>query len=198
MLNHIQTNKQRLQIALEYQYSTYAVTLKHMCICMLGQLLILIFFMYQYTSLVRFVLTWACQKSSPIQNANYKVFSTVRNILRAANLALKFANSFDKFYLNWCAVITDIKMSHLMTKPTKWHVCQQRQISLGIRPVWSVFAVRLKKHWSLATHWAHSEGSDQTWQTSESSLGAQIIFFVLTCGGSNQIWGLWLRLYQQI
>ena len=33
-----------------------------------------------------------------------------------------------------------------MTKPTKWHVHPARtQISLGIHPVWSVFAVRMKK-----------------------------------------------------
>ena len=37
-------------------------------------------------------------------------------------------------------------LSRLMTKPTKWHVRLAKiQISLGIRPVWSVFAVRLKK-----------------------------------------------------
>ena len=35
------------------------------------------------------------------------------------------------------------KMSHLMTKLTKWHVRPAKtQISLGIHPVWSVFAVR--------------------------------------------------------
>ena len=38
-----------------------------------------------------------------------------------------------------------------MTKPTKWHVRQAKtQISLGIRPVWSVFAVRMKKAWVLS------------------------------------------------
>ena len=31
------------------------------------------------------------------------------------------------------------------------------QISLGIRPVWSVFSVRMKNAWVLATHWAHGE-----------------------------------------
>ena len=47
-----------------------------------------------------------------------------------------------------------------------WHVCPAKtQISLGIRPVWpesSLFAWR--KLGSLATHWAHSEDSDQTGQ----------------------------------
>ena len=48
-------------------------------------------------------------------------------------------------------------MSHLMTKPTEWHVHPVKtQISLGIHPFWSVFAVHLKKHRELATHWAHS------------------------------------------
>ena len=36
------------------------------------------------------------------------------------------------------------------------------QISLGIRPVWSVFTVRMKKPWSLDTHGAHSEDFDQS------------------------------------
>ena len=54
------------------------------------------------------------------------------------------------------------KMSRLMTKPTKWHVRPAKtQISLGIRPVRSVFAVRMKKHWALNYLWAHSEDSDQ-------------------------------------
>ena len=36
-------------------------------------------------------------------------------------------------------------MSRSMTKPTKWPVRPvQTQISLGICPVWSVFAVRMK------------------------------------------------------
>ena len=38
------------------------------------------------------------------------------------------------------------------------------QISLGSCPVWSVFAVRIKKPWSLASHWGHSQDSDQTGQ----------------------------------
>ena len=42
-------------------------------------------------------------------------------------------------------------LSHLMKKPTKWHEGPAKtQISLGIRPVWSVFAVRMKKAWVLS------------------------------------------------
>ena len=51
------------------------------------------------------------------------------------------------------------------------------QISLGIRPVWSESSLSAwRKLGSLATHWAHSEDSDQTGRCpgwSESSLGAQ-------------------------
>ena len=54
--------------------------------------------------------------------------------------------------------------SRLMTKPTKWHVRPAKtQISLGIRPVWSESSLSAwRKLGSLATHWAHSEDSDQT------------------------------------
>ena len=50
-------------------------------------------------------------------------------------------------------------LSHLMTKPTKWHVCPAKtQISLGMRPVWSETSLSAwRKLGSLATHWAHSE-----------------------------------------
>ena len=54
-------------------------------------------------------------------------------------------------------------MSRLVTKPTKWYVRPAKtQISLGIRPVWSESSLSAwKKLESLATHWAHSEDSDQ-------------------------------------
>ena len=42
-------------------------------------------------------------------------------------------------------------MSRLLTKPTNWHVRPAKtKISLGIPPVWSVFAVRMKKAWVLS------------------------------------------------
>ena len=55
-------------------------------------------------------------------------------------------------------------LSRLMTKPTKWHVCPAKtQISPGILPVWSESSLSaLRNIGSLATHWAHSEDSDQT------------------------------------
>ena len=56
------------------------------------------------------------------------------------------------------------QMSHLMTKPTKWHAHSAKtQISLGICPVWSESSLSAWRSTGLlAIHWAHSEGSDQT------------------------------------
>ena len=56
------------------------------------------------------------------------------------------------------------QMSQRMTKPSKWHVCPAKiQISLGIRSVWSESSLSAwRKFGSLATHWVHSEDSDQT------------------------------------
>ena len=43
------------------------------------------------------------------------------------------------------------KLSRLMRKPTKWHLRPAKtRISLGICPVWSVFAVRMKRAWVLS------------------------------------------------
>ena len=80
------------------------------------------------------------------------------------------------------------KMSRHLTKPTKWPARPAKtQISLGIHPVWSESL--------LCTQWvakdptflqADSEDSDQTGRMpgwSESSLGTQIILFVLSCSG---------------
>ena len=55
-------------------------------------------------------------------------------------------------------------LSRLMSKPTQWHVRPAKtQISLGIRSVWSESSLSAwRKLGSLATHWAHSEDSDQT------------------------------------
>ena len=50
-----------------------------------------------------------------------------------------------------------------MTKPTKWSVRPVKtQISLGIRPVWSVFTVRLMGSWRPMFLHVDSEDSDQT------------------------------------
>ena len=61
-------------------------------------------------------------------------------------------------------ILCRLQMSQRMTKPTKWHVSPAKtQISLGIRPVWSESSLSAwRKLTSLATHWVHSEDSDQT------------------------------------
>ena len=82
------------------------------------------------------------------------------------------------------------QMSHLMTKPTKWPVHPAKtQISLGICPVWSVTSLSAWMHiGSLATHWAHSEDSDQTGRMPRLIwvfAGRTFILLVLSWGGSD-------------
>ena len=80
-------------------------------------------------------------------------------------------------------------LSHLMIKPTKWHVRPAKtQLSLGIRPVWSES--------SLCAQWvakdpsflhADSEDSDQTGRMPRLIwvfAGCTIILMVLSCCGS--------------
>ena len=82
-----------------------------------------------------------------------------------------------------------LHVSRLTTKPTNWSVAAAKtQISQGIRPVWSDSSLSAwRKLWSLATHWAHSEDSDQTgrrprliWVFAERT----VILLVLSWGGS--------------
>ena len=62
------------------------------------------------------------------------------------------------------------------------------KISLGIRPVWSESSLSAwRKLGSLATHWAHSEDSDQTgWMPRLIWVfaGRTLILLVLSCRGS--------------
>ena len=61
---------------------------------------------------------------------------------------------------------------------------QERLISLGSWPVWSESSLSAWRNLeSLASHWAHSKGSDQTAQA-DLSLGAYVILLVLSCCGS--------------
>ena len=60
-------------------------------------------------------------------------------------------------------------MSHRMTKPTKWIVRPAKtQISLGIRPVWSVFAVRMKKAWVLSYPLSAQRMLRSAWASAQS------------------------------
>ena len=63
-------------------------------------------------------------------------------------------------YCKWFAIIEPD-----MTKPTKWVCAQQRLRSAWAsdQPVWPESSLSAwRKIRSLATHWAHSEDSDQT------------------------------------
>ena len=65
------------------------------------------------------------------------------------------------------------KTNNVAVRPPKTH------ISLGIHPVWSASSLPAwRKLGSLATHWAHSEDSDQT-------------LLVLSCCGSNPVFSDW-------
>ena len=78
--------------------------------------------------------------------------------------SLKAQCSKDKITLDIAQITENI--SRLTTKLTKWPVRPAKtQISLGICPVWSESL--LSTWWNIgssATHWAHSEDSDQTGQ----------------------------------
>ena len=82
-------------------------------------------------------------------------------------------------------------LSRLMTKPTKW-LCAQRRLRSDWAPVWSESSLSAwRKLWSLATHWAHSEDSDQTermprliWVVA----GRTFILLFLSWGGSPDGW----------
>ena len=88
--------------------------------------------------------------------------------------------------------LTKENMSRLMTKPTKWHMRPVKtQNSLGIPPVWSESLLSTwRKLGSLATHWAHSEDSDQTGRKPRLIwvfAGCTVILLVLSWGDTN-IW----------
>ena len=80
-------------------------------------------------------------------------------------------------------------MSRNMTKPTKWVCAQRRQISLGIRPVWSeslLCAQWVAKDPSFLH--ADSEDSDQTRRMPRLIwvfAGRTVTLLVLSCRGSN-------------
>ena len=62
------------------------------------------------------------------------------------------------------------------------------QISLSIRPVWSESSLSAwRKIGSLATHWAHSEDSDQTGRMPRLMwvFAGRTVLVVLSCRGSN-------------
>ena len=75
-----------------------------------------------------------------------------------------------------------VKTNTVTVRPAK------TQISLGIRPVWSESSLSAwRKSGSLATHWAHSENSDQTGRMTRLIwvfAGRTDTLLVLSCRGS--------------
>ena len=104
----------------------------------------------------------------------------------------------ESLYDNDYAFFDTRKLSHDMTKPTKWVHPAKTGISLGICPIWSES--------SLCTQWvakdpsflhANSKDSDQTGQIPKLIwvlAGRTAILLVLSCRGSN----VHLRLYSGI
>ena len=95
-------------------------------------------------------------ESTLVTRLNFSV-SLQQNGMNDAKSAVDLA-----IYVNVSFV--DKYMGRLMTKPTEWSVRPAKtQTSLGIRPAWSESSLSaLRKPGSSATHWAQSEGSDQT------------------------------------
>ena len=98
------------------------------------------------------------------------------------------------------------KTNNVAVRPAK------TQISLGIRPVWSESSrSEYRKLGSVATHWAHSEDSDQTGRMPRLIwvfAGRTLTLLVLSCRGSNALikWshvvihhvGFWMGLLRTI
>ena len=86
-------------------------------------------------------------------------------------------------------------LAHILNEPphdkTNIMACvpSETQISLGIRPVWSESSLSAWRNLgSLATHWTHSEDSDQSGRMPRLIwvfAGRIVILLVLSWGGSN-------------
>ena len=124
----------------------------------------------------RSLCVWKCSRWPILKDGLYRWASHVWWSIRSADDVIsKWCQGedldliSDSFIVLICYnIFTELYMqrhlSHLMTKQTKWHVRPAKtQISLGIRPVKSEFSPSAwRKLGSLAAHWAHTEGSDQT------------------------------------
>ena len=78
-------------------------------------------------------------------------------------------------------------MSRPMTKPTKW-LCAQRRLRSDWASTQPDQNLRCPHEESLATHWEHSEDSDQTGRMPRLIwvfAGRTVILLVLSWGGSN-------------
>ena len=86
-------------------------------------------------------------------------------------------------------VLINVEMSRLVTKPNKVSVHPAKtQISLGIHPVWLVFAVGMKKAWALRYPLSTQRRLWSDWADAQADLSlrwAQSHFVSLSWGGSN-------------
>ena len=83
----------------------------------------------------------------------------------------------------------DKEESRLMKKKKKWHVRPAKtQISLSIRPVWSVFAVRMKKAWVRSYPLSAQRRLWSDWADAQAIwvfAGRTATLLFLSWGGSN-------------
>ena len=78
--------------------------------------------------------TWGCSKATSAAKKRQKIITNSK-----VNIDV------------WRQIIWYTNISHSMTKPTEQPLrLAKTQISLGIFPVWSVFAVRMKRPWVLS------------------------------------------------
>ena len=122
------------------------------------------------------------------------------------NLDIASINSFRSGCISSMARISNLNLS--ITVINNWKgtqiwaaslqnqqngMCAQRRLrsALGIRPIWSEALLSAwRKLGSLATHWAHSEVSDQTGRMPRLIwvfTGHTVILLVLSWGGSNEL-----------
>ena len=104
-----------------------------------------------------------------------------------------YNDSYISSYLHSANLVSNkLNMSRFMTKPKKW-LCAQRRLrsAWAYPPVWSESSLSAcRKLGSLATHWAHTEDSDQTGRMPRLIwvfAGRTLILLVLSCRGSNII-----------
>ena len=123
------------------------------------------------------------QETTSLRNQLYLCFENMRKIW---NICV------DNMHSIFVVVFAQIYMSHIMTKPTKWLVRPAKtQISLGIRPVWSESSLSAWRNpGSLATHWAHSEDSDQIGRMPR-------LIWVFLLGAHSFCWFCHVRLVKQ-
>ena len=102
-------------------------------------------------------------KSKTQLNSNWD-WGTIHLLTKTKHAADKEQNSFKYSEINTGMPKDKSELSRNTTKPTKWPVRPAKtHISQGIRQVWSELPLSAwRKLGSLATHWAHSEDSDQS------------------------------------